>query len=48
VSLTQDVVETVSKIIEQGNIAEVVQNGSGQIVVREVTKAVKIKAPKNG
>lgn len=46
--MPNEVCNKIAEIITAGKIAEVVQSGNGDVVVRECTKEIKIKFPKNG
>jgi len=41
--IPKEAVDAIANIIEKGNMAEVVIQSRGEIVVREIVKAVKIK-----
>lgn len=46
--LPNEISTAIADIITAGGIAEVVKSGNGDIVVRECSKEIKIKFPKNG
>lgn len=47
-TLPKEISQAIADIIATGGIAEVVLSGKGDIVVRELSKEIKIKFPKNG